>query len=336
MAPVSNHSGVSDSSSDDGLSVAPASASAIQGISICHHVPVVLDMDDANYGHWRLFFESTLRKIGLESHIHSTTPTEDRDGEWRRVDSCVINWILATVSKGVFDIVRRDRHDAFSLWHAVESLFQDNELQRAVFLETELRSLQQGDMSMNDYCTKLKRIADQLRDIGHPVSKPSQVLNLLHGLNPKYRCVKPVITSKYPPHSFQSARSFLILEELSAQHDANAEAGQALAATHSDNNHGSTNSASSGNKDGSSSSSASRANNGGNNRSNGHQDRRRGRSRKNGGVPHSNNSNSNSQSVSWAATTIPGKGWCKLGPCLFGPSEPACWDCDRRSTRRRP
>ena len=80
-------------------------------------------------------------------------------------------------------------------------------------------------MSMNDYCTKLKRIADQLRDIGHPVSEPSQVLNLPHGLNPRYRYVKPVITSKYPPHSFQSARSFLILEELSAQHDANAEAG---------------------------------------------------------------------------------------------------------------
>ena len=57
-------------------------------------------------------------------------------------------------------------------------------------------------MSINDYCTKLKRLADKLRDIGHPVSEPSQVLNLLRGLNPCYRYVKPVITSKYSPHSF--------------------------------------------------------------------------------------------------------------------------------------
>ena len=54
-------------------------------------------------------------------------------------------------------------------------------------------------MFVNDNRTKLKRLADKLRDIGHPVSKPSQVLNLLHGLNPRYHYVKPVITSsKYP------------------------------------------------------------------------------------------------------------------------------------------
>ncbi|XP_066344315.1 uncharacterized protein [Miscanthus floridulus] len=111
-------------------------------------------------------------------------------------------------------------------------------------------------MSTNDYCTMLKRIVDQLHDIDHPVSEPSQVLNLLRVLNPRYRYVKPVITSKYLPHSFQSARSFLILEELSAQHNANAEAGQALAMTHSDNPSGSSNSTSTGHKDGSSSSTA--------------------------------------------------------------------------------
>ncbi|XP_066310118.1 uncharacterized protein [Miscanthus floridulus] len=199
MAPSSHHS---NSSSDDNLFVAPAAASAIQGISIRHHVPVILDMDEGNYDQWRHFFDSTLGKFGLEGHVRSPTPSQDHDGEWRRVDSCVVNWILATVSKGVFDIVRRDRHNALSLWHAVEGLFQDNELQCAVYLETELHTLQQGDMSMNDYCTKLKRIAYQLRDISHPVSEPSQVLNLLRGLNPRYRYVKPVITSKYPLPSF--------------------------------------------------------------------------------------------------------------------------------------
>jgi hypothetical protein len=87
-------------------------------------------------------------------------------------------------------------------------------MERAVYLEAELRTLQQGDMSINDYCTKLKTLADGLRDIGLPVSESSQVLNLLRGLNPKYRHLKPTIKAKFPPHTFASARSYLLLEEL--------------------------------------------------------------------------------------------------------------------------
>ncbi|XP_062203763.1 uncharacterized protein LOC133905957 [Phragmites australis] len=292
-----------DSSVDDDP-VAPAPASAIQGISIRSHVPVVLDMDEGNYGQWRCFFESALGKFGLSGHVRSPTPSEDRNGEWRMVDSCVANWILTTVSKGVFNIICRDRNDAFSLWHGIAGLFQDNELQRAVYLEAELRSLQQGDMSLNDYCTKLKRLTDQLRDIGHPVSEPAQVLNLLRGLNPRYRYVKPVITSKYPPYSFMSARSFLMLEEASVQHDVAAEATQALAATHGDSASGTP----TGNKDGSSSSAPRRDNRsnsgGGNSRSNNRFDHRRGRGYGNGGSSRSNNN----QSGPWAAGHNPWQG----------------------------
>ena len=126
MAPSSH--AASDSSSDDGFSVAPATSSQIQGISIRHHVPVILEMDDGNFGQWHHFFESALGKLGLEDHINTTTPNDVRDREWCRIDSCVVNWILTTVSKGVYDVVRRDNHDAFSLWHAVEALFHDNEL----------------------------------------------------------------------------------------------------------------------------------------------------------------------------------------------------------------
>jgi hypothetical protein len=55
-------------------------------------------------------------------------------------------------------------------------------------------------------------------------------LNLLRGLNPKFRHVKPVLTSK--SHTFMSARSYLLLEELQLQQDDKNEAGQALLATH--------------------------------------------------------------------------------------------------------
>ncbi|XP_021321822.1 hybrid signal transduction histidine kinase M-like [Sorghum bicolor] len=292
MAPSSVHS----DSSDDGLAAVPVSASQIQTLSIRHHVSVILDLDEGNYGQWRHFFDSTLAKFGIKGHVRTTTPDADRDGEWRMVDACVINWILATVSKGVFDIIRRDRHDAFTLWHAVEGIFQDNEMQRAVYLEAELRSMVQGDLSINDYCTKLKRIADQLRDIGHPVSEPSQ-----------------------------SARSFLILEELSFQHDATVEAGQALTVSHGATNGGSS-STSSGTKDGSSGFSAARTNNNrnggsgnaGNGNGGGNRNNRFNRRRGNGGNwnnggavnrSNTNNGGANNSSAPWTAGYNPGRAW---------------------------
>jgi len=68
-------------------------------------------------------------------------------------------------------------------------------------------------MSIHEYCGRLKTLADTLRDVGQPVREASQVLNMLRGLNPKFRHVNLVITSKQPPHTFFSARSFLLLEE---------------------------------------------------------------------------------------------------------------------------
>jgi hypothetical protein len=123
------------------------------------------------------------------------------------IDHCVVNWIHTTVTKNVFDIIHKPRASAFTVWNDIEGLFRDNELQRAVYIKAEFRSINQ-------------------------VFEPSQVLNCLRGLHPKYRHIKPVITSKFPPHTFMSARSYLLLEEIQLNHDNKVESGHALYAGH--------------------------------------------------------------------------------------------------------
>ncbi|XP_062224693.1 uncharacterized protein LOC133923398 [Phragmites australis] len=216
----------------DGVTLPPAPASVVQTINIRSHVPVTLDINDSNYSQWRCFFDSVLGKFGLTAHVSSPPALDQRDADWVMTDHVVVNWIYTTISKNVFDIIYRPRSSAFAVWDPVESLFRDNELQRAVYLEAEFRTLQQGETTITDYTARLKTLADNLRDVGQPVSEPSQVLNLLRGLNPKYRHVKPVITAKFPPHTFMSARSYLLLEELCAHHDEKMDAGQALYAGH--------------------------------------------------------------------------------------------------------
>ncbi|CAN6304092.1 unnamed protein product [Urochloa humidicola] len=214
------------SSDDDAIVVLPpAPATVVQTVNIRSHVPVTIDMDESNYTQWRCFFDSVLGKFNLTTHVASPTPMEQRDAEWVMVDHSVVNWIYTTISKAAFDMVYKSCTTAFSVWSEIEGVFRDNELHRAVHDEAEFRSLRQGDMTMEAYTGRLKKLADKLHDVGHPVSESSQVLNLLRGLNPKYRYVKPVITSKSPPHTFRSARSYLLLEELNAENEAQMEAG---------------------------------------------------------------------------------------------------------------
>ncbi|CAD6343618.1 unnamed protein product [Miscanthus lutarioriparius] len=109
--------------------------------------------------------------------------------------------------------------------------FCDNELHRAVYLEAEFRNLVQGDMTITQYTGKLKHLADALRDVGQPVHETSQVLNMLRGLSSKYRHIVPVIAAKQPPHTFLSARSYLLLEEQYDKEQAKTAAHQALLTT---------------------------------------------------------------------------------------------------------
>jgi hypothetical protein len=212
----SQPSSPSSASAAASRSVPSATVDAIQTVNIRSHVPIVLELNDPNYTDWRMFFDSTIGKFGLDAFISSPTPVIDRDVDWYKVDSCIVNWIYTTCSPEVLCIVRKPKKetDAFSLWTAIHALYHDNQLQRAVFYEAEFHNLSQGDLSVTDYCAKLKSLANNLRDVGQPVSEPSQVLNLLRGLNPKYRHAISAITSRHLPHTFLSARSHLLMEEL--------------------------------------------------------------------------------------------------------------------------
>jgi hypothetical protein len=86
-------------------------------------------------------------------------------------------------------------------------------------------------MDITAYTGRLKHLADTLCDVGQPVRETSQVLNMLRGLSSKDRHTVPVITSKDPPHTFLSARSYLLLEEQYDKEHAKSEAHHALVAT---------------------------------------------------------------------------------------------------------
>jgi hypothetical protein len=182
-------------------------------VNIRNHVPITLELTEPNYDEWRSFFGAFIGKFNLDSHLSSPTATQRCDPEWRVRDQCIISWLYNSISKDLIATVRTPKATGFTIWHKIRDHIRDNELHRAVYLEAEYHNLVQGDMDIKQYTGRLKQLADALHDIGQSVCETSQVLNLLCGLSSKYRHAIPAITAKQPPHTFLSARSYLLLEE---------------------------------------------------------------------------------------------------------------------------
>ncbi|GKC67352.1 ribonuclease H-like domain-containing protein, partial [Tanacetum coccineum] len=85
---------------------------------------------------------------------------------------------------------------------------------RALYLEQKFTNLRLDNFSnVSDYCQELKVLADQLSNIGSPVSNDRLVLQLVAGLNESYDSVASHLQHTDPLPQFYEARSRLILEE---------------------------------------------------------------------------------------------------------------------------
>jgi hypothetical protein len=92
-------------------------------------------------------------------------PTLD-DRHWRRMDSVVLSWLLGTITVDLQETTRacnrgRER-TAQQLWVALQEQFLGNREAHALHLNTQFQLFVQGDLSVDDYCYMMKRIADNL------------------------------------------------------------------------------------------------------------------------------------------------------------------------------
>jgi hypothetical protein len=89
----------------------------------------------------------------------------------------------------------------------------------ALHLDATLRNFVQGNLSMDDYCRKMKSMADYLPDLGCVVSDCNLLLNVLQGLNKRYDHLRTIITCNASFPSFHKVRGGLVLEELTLSLD---------------------------------------------------------------------------------------------------------------------
>lgn len=91
--------------------------------------------------------------------------------------------------------------------------------------------MQQGDPSIVTYCQPMKNTVDALRDVGHPVKDSELILNLLHGLNPRFSNTADIIANATALLTFAAARAMLTFKELRLANDNKVAASTALITT---------------------------------------------------------------------------------------------------------
>jgi hypothetical protein len=80
-----------------------------------------------------------------------------------------MSWIFGTISLDLQDIVRTPDGTARDAWLALKSQSLGNAHTLALQLDAELCTLEQGDLSVAEFCWKMKRTANAVRDLGYPV-----------------------------------------------------------------------------------------------------------------------------------------------------------------------
>lgn len=181
---------------------------------IKNHIPIILDMNQMNYDLWRELFETHCHSFTVLGHLDGISlPTGPTDTAWSQVDGTVKMWIYGTISESLLKSVLKTKCSARELWTTIENLFRDNKEARAIQLKNELRSLTIGDLSVHEYCQKLKTLSDLLANVNSPITECVLVMHLLNGLSSKFDNIVNVIKHRSPPCSFNDARSMLKDEE---------------------------------------------------------------------------------------------------------------------------
>ena len=103
---------------------------------------------------------------------------------------------------------------AHTLWIRLSNIYHDNAETHSSYLDQEFHGLQQGSMTVADYCRKQKILADELNASSTTITDKCLVQNTLCGLRSGLAYIRTLTLEHHPLPSFLDMRSSLPPEEL--------------------------------------------------------------------------------------------------------------------------
>ncbi|KAJ9543284.1 hypothetical protein OSB04_022991 [Centaurea solstitialis] len=181
----------------------PVNHKAFGITNIKSYIPLILDLEKLNYDAWREIFTTHCIGFDVIKHIDSTydvpqtTPT---DPEWTKLDSIVKLWIYGSITQALLQMVLKKDTTARQVWLSIEKLFRDNKDAKAIQLDSELRNITMGDLSVTAYCSKISGLADLLQNLDPESTVPDKhlVIYTINGLSSRFDYVASIIRHRTP------------------------------------------------------------------------------------------------------------------------------------------
>nr|GEX89353.1 hypothetical protein [Tanacetum cinerariifolium] len=157
----------------------PPNTDKIILFSIPNKVLIKLDLEKHNYNSWGSFSLIHLGSLGLKSLVEDDTASTNPD--WCQLDDLIKMWIL------------------FSLCDSLQE--------------------QVVTTPVNEYCTKIRSMADRLKNLGCDVSDKNLVMYTVNGLHSRFVTLVDIIRPRETLPSFETTRNMLLLKESSFKDD---------------------------------------------------------------------------------------------------------------------
>ncbi|KAM0053659.1 hypothetical protein Hdeb2414_s0007g00261951 [Helianthus debilis subsp. tardiflorus] len=159
----------------------------------------ILDGVKVTYTSWVKLFRLHALAYQVLDHIDGSPSPAETDADfksWQELDALVLQWIYSTVSDSNLPRVLDAGPTARHAWLKLEKVYLSNKKARAGALETKFCNLTLAACSsLDDYCERLKDLANQLEDVDHPVTEERLVLQLVRGLPAEYDTMASLINA---------------------------------------------------------------------------------------------------------------------------------------------
>jgi hypothetical protein len=116
----------------------------------------------------------------------------------------MVTQILGTLSPKLYEIVQEPMETSCHAWLTIEAQFLGNHESCVLQLDTKFHIFKQGDLSVSDYCRRMKGMVDDLRVLGETITDHHLVFNLLQDLNKRFDQMKIFIKQSHPFPSFHT------------------------------------------------------------------------------------------------------------------------------------
>ncbi|MCO5555619.1 hypothetical protein L7F22_009164 [Adiantum nelumboides] len=121
-------------------------------------------------------------------------------------------WLSMSVSDSMMGYLESAPSPTIA-WKILEKLNEDHIKAKKWQLKTELNTVKRGNMSINDYASKIKTITNFLGSIGVTIDDDDVVAAALEGLGTKYKNFKSFMNSRADVPDFTKLTTMLICEE---------------------------------------------------------------------------------------------------------------------------